>query len=85
MTRRDLLQSSASFVTWFLVCAVASMATLAWMEKPDLEQAPFMFGVFFVLMMLGLMMLFGAIYMLLRGVLRSADYVPPSEGPEQES
>ena len=67
MTRRELFESAASFVTWTLGAVVALELLL--LASP--QDAPtWVQGVAFGLSLLLLMGAFGAVYMLLRGLLR---------------
>lgn len=67
MTRRELFESAASFVTWTLLAVVALEIVL--LASPH-DAPPWVQGIAFGLALLLLMGAFGAVYMLLRGLLR---------------
>lgn len=77
MTRSELFRAAASFNTWFLGGCSVTLLILAGAGKNGIEQAPVVFGVGWVAAVLTAMAGAGAVYVLLRALFRSRDYVPP--------
>lgn len=71
MTRRELFESAAAFVTWTLLSVIALQAVM--LAAP--ENSPWMQGVAFALGLFLLMGVCGALYMLVRGMLRRRAYL----------
>jgi len=72
MTRRELLESAGSFVTWTLLTVIALQLVL--LSSPQ-NASLWLQGLLFGLALLLLMGAFGALYMLLRGLLRRRAYL----------
>jgi hypothetical protein len=72
MTRRELFESAGSFVTWTLLCVIALQMVM--LASPE-HASPWLQGLSFGLGFVLVMGIFGALYMLLRAVLRRRAYL----------
>jgi hypothetical protein len=72
MTRRELFESAGSFVSWTLLSVIILQLVLLWSPS---EATPWTQGIVFGLGLVLLMGAAGAIYMLVRGLLRRRAYL----------
>ncbi len=83
MTRQDLLRSGCQFLMLSLYPLLTVVGLRAFAARLEIMMSVEIFSaVYFASSLFFLMCVIGGIYLLIRGLLRSADFVPPAPGRE---